>query len=329
MGTDHQEGPMAGDITHPLDPNPYLSSPANTFAPPLPSPPAPSRPRIWPVFVSFVVAFIAMIGVQIVAAVGLVFWYLANGGSPARMAQELPKLITQAGPFMLLTGSSQLAMLGTVLAFAAFSPVPLTERLGWKWPKIPLWHWTVHVLGGVIPFTIGILCAYGMVAFFTPDPTIASLYEQMTPVMAVPFIFFIAVAPGFNEETLFRGYMQRRLLQRWHPLAAILVVSTLFAIVHITPHAMALAFPCGLWLGILAWRTNSTWPGIISHALFNGGWNVYVIGTTLQYLPDPLPLWFQILFFGTALICFGVSAVLLARTKPGNVVAISEPTSQT
>ena len=317
---------MAGDITQPLDPNPYLPSPADPFAPPLPPPPSASvRPRIWPVFVSFIAAFIAMIGVQVLAAVGLVFWYLAHGGTPAEMPQELPKLITQTGPFILLTGTSQLAMLGTVLAFALFSPVPLAERLGWKWPKIPAWHWPLHLMGGVVPFTIGILCAYGLVAFFAPDPTIASLYEQMTPAMAVPFIFFIAVAPGFNEETLFRGYMQRRLLQRWHPLAAILVVSLLFAILHITPHAIALAFPCGLWLGTLAWRTNSTWPGIISHALFNGGWNVYVIGTVFHYLPDPLPLWFQIPFFGTALLCFAISVVVLARTRPTNFASAEIP----
>jgi membrane protease YdiL (CAAX protease family) len=139
----------------------------------------------------------------------------------------------------------------------------------------------------------------------------------MTPLMAIPFILFIAIAPGFNEEMLFRGYMQRRLLARWNPWVAILVASLLFALLHIMPHTLALAFPVGIWLGVLAWRTDSTWPGIISHAAFNGLWNVYVIGSRLKYLPDPLPVWFQFAFFGIAWICFLASFVLLTRMKPG------------
>jgi uncharacterized protein len=149
-----------------------------------------------------------------------------------------------------------------------------------------------------------------------PDQSVASLYEQMTPAMAIPFIFFIAIAPGFNEELLFRGYMQRRLLERWNPWVAIVVASLLFAILHIMPHPVALAFPVGIWLGVIAWRTNSTWPGIVSHAVFNGLWNIYIVGSKLNYLPDPMPVWFQVLFFSVAALCFLVSIGLLMKMKP-------------
>jgi len=163
----------------------------------------------------------------------------------------------------------------------------------------------------------GVFCAIAVSWVIPPDNSVASLYEQMTPLMAIPFIFFIAIAPGFNEETFFRGYIQRRLLARWHPWVAILVASLLFAILHIMPHTVVLAFPLGIWLGVIAWRTNSTWPGIVSHAAFNGLWNIYTIGSKLNYLPDPMPPWFQVPFFGIAGICFIASIVLLVRTKPG------------
>jgi membrane protease YdiL (CAAX protease family) len=61
------------------------------------------------------------------------------------------------------------------------------------------------------------------------------MYERMTPVVAVPFVLFIAAFPGFNEELLFRGYIQRRLLARWSPWLAISVTSALFALMHVMP----------------------------------------------------------------------------------------------
>ena len=43
------------------------------------------------------------------------------------------------------------------------------------------------------------------------------------------------------------------------------------------PSAIALAFPLGIWLGVLAWRTGSIWPSIVCHAAINSGWNALQI----------------------------------------------------
>jgi membrane protease YdiL (CAAX protease family) len=38
-----------------------------------------------------------------------------------------------------------------------------------------------------------------------------------------------------------------------------------------------LAFPLGVWFGILAWRTNSIWPGVAGHMFVNAFWNIWGI----------------------------------------------------
>lgn len=311
---------MTDEALRPGVPNPYASPApllAENEASPAPFQASPSgRPRVWTVFVAFLAALGGTIAFSIVGAVIVVLWYFAAGGAPGDLPRELPAFVTQPPQFILLAAFSQLAILLAAIVPAWLSPQPLKLRLGMTNPRLPPWHWPVLVFGGVIPFAFGMFCAIAVSWVIAPDESVTSLYEQMTPAMAIPFIFFIAVFPGLNEEMLFRGYMQRRLLERWSPWVAILIASALFALLHIMPHPVALAFPVGIWLGVLAWRTNSTWPGIVSHALFNGLWNVYVIGSRLEYLPDPMPIWFQVIFFGSAGICFLASLVLLQRMKP-------------
>jgi hypothetical protein len=80
----------------------------------------------------------------------------------------------------------------------------------------------------------------------------------------------LSVIPALVEETLFRGYLQRRFLQRWSPAVAIGVSSLLFALMHFDSlqHVIAVV-PLGIVTGILAYRTNSIKPGMLLHAVHN------------------------------------------------------------
>ena len=302
--------------------NPYLAPAPLSPEPPNDAESSPStpevkrKPRIWTVFAAFGAAFVGTIALSVVGAIVVVVWYFAEGGSPADLPRDLPKFITRPLPFIFLAALSQLGIFLAAFIPARLSPQPLGKRLGLKLPKLPLWQWPVLVIGGFIPFAVGISCAIAVSWVIPPDPTVGSLYEQMTPAMAIPFIFFIAIAPGFDEELLFRGYIQRRLLERWNPWVAIFVASALFAFLHIMPHPVALAFPAGIWLGVLAWKTDSTWPGIVSHAAFNAMWNIYVIGSRLNYLPDPLPMWVQLPLLSLAGTSFVASLMILFRRMP-------------
>ena len=108
----------------------------------------------------------------------------------------------------------------------------------------------------------------------------------MTNTWAVPFILLIGLLPGIAEEILFRGYVQRRFVDRWGPAAGIAVTSIIFGLFHVTPHGIALATIIGVWLGVLAYRTGSIVPGILCHAAINSGWNVWQVGKKLWGLPE-------------------------------------------
>jgi membrane protease YdiL (CAAX protease family) len=254
-----------------------------------------ARPRIWTVFVSVLVTLAAMIGAQVVVIVPIMVSMAAEGVSPKDFETKLLKLVTRPDVFILLGLASQAPIALVALAAGWMSPVPLRQRLGLVRGTASAIELVAMLAGAVVPFGIGIAMAHALTKVLPPDPSIAALYENMTAAMAVPFILFIALAPGFSEELLFRGYVQRRLLQRWPAWAAILVASLIFAAVHIQPHTVAFAFPVGIWLGLMAWKSGAVWPGMICHALINGLWNVWQVGGALGYWPEEPATWALVL----------------------------------
>lgn len=272
-------------------------------------------PRIWTVFVGIALTFLAVIATQVVAVVLLLVW-LFGGDLRPNAANELLDAIARPGPFMFLGLISQGTILAAALIAAAISPQPLRQRLGLVWPSLPLLHTAVAIFGVLMPFGLGLAAAYALAEVIPPDETVAKLYKNMTPAMALPFIAFIAVAPAFAEELLFRGYLQRRLLERWNPWVAVLVTSAIFAAFHIQPHAVVFAFPIGIWLGILAWRTGSVWPGIVCHAAINGLWNVYQIGAHFTGREDEVPWTLMGVLGVIGLAAFAWSVVLLRVSPP-------------
>jgi len=254
-------------------------------------PAGPPRPRrVWTVFLTVVVALVATIGAQIVGAIVLVLVELSRGTTPQELQAKVQDLIADPITFMVLGVLSQAALLAVAIAAAWLSPVPLAERLGFVRPSWTLATTLIAILGAIVPFAVGMGLAHAILPWFPADPTVAGLYESMTPALAVPWVLFIALAPGLCEETLFRGYMQRRLIERWTAWVAILVTSLIFAAFHIMPPVVLFAFPVGVWLGIMAWKSGSVWPGVICHAAINGIWNIYQVGVHLGVFAEDLPL---------------------------------------
>ena len=64
----------------------------------------------------------------------------------------------------------------------------------------------------------------------------------------------------------------------------------LFSIIHGNLPQICVTFFMGIWLGVLAWRTGSVWPGMVCHACWNGAWQLWAIGNRFEVLPDTLPL---------------------------------------
>lgn len=85
----------------------------------------------------------------------------------------------------------------------------------------------------------------------------------------------LACASGFGEEIAFRGYLQSRIAQRYHPAAAVVITAVLFALSHPvgnTPNPLlhlATAILVGILFGAIFVRTGSLWMGISLHAMWN------------------------------------------------------------
>lgn len=89
-------------------------------------------------------------------------------------------------------------------------------------------------------------------------------------------ILTIAVAGPVLEELLFRGAVQKLLLQQYAPAKAILFSALIFGVFHINPAQIVPAFLMGLMLGWVYYRTASLIPCIVVHIL-NNSLSVYLM----------------------------------------------------
>ena len=83
-------------------------------------------------------------------------------------------------------------------------------------------------------------------------------------------VLAVAVAAPIVEELMFRGLGFTLLGLTFGRLAAIVGVGVAFGLAHGIAEALPILVPLGAGLAWLRDRTNSVYPGIVLHALFNG-----------------------------------------------------------
>lgn len=310
------------------------------FASPPPAPPdVPPRPRIWTVVLAICVAVVAVLAGQLLIGALMGAWVAVSGEAAmpsagtssdysAQLAERIQaKLMTPMG-LILIAAPTQIVILSIAMLAASCSPVRLPDRLGLRLPTMR-WRWyPIFALATIIPFVVSIGCAALGAKLTAPPVGVEQIWNSATWLTGAVLVAFIALAPGFCEELFFRGYVQRRLLARWSPWAAIVVASLVFAIFHVLPAAIALAFPLGIWLGVLAWRTGSIWPGAVCHAFVNGTWNAVQIGGRLMGADmtgeaEPTAFDWSVLaaIFVIGLACFVLAVRKLRRCAPGVATA--------
>ncbi|HZP80768.1 MAG TPA: CPBP family intramembrane glutamic endopeptidase [Chthonomonadaceae bacterium] len=79
-----------------------------------------------------------------------------------------------------------------------------------------------------------------------------------------------AIAAPIGEEVFFRGFLYNALKYRYSVPVAIVVSGLVFAFVHISPLALLVIFPMGMFLAYIYERTGSLWVTICIHAMNNG-----------------------------------------------------------
>jgi hypothetical protein len=111
----------------------------------------------------------------------------------------------------------------------------------------------------------------------------ASVFRQAGYLEALTLIFIMAVLPGFGEEFIFRGFMQRVLNQRFNLFVAILLSGGIFASIHLTQQisqAIA-AFFISFYLGYLYYKTKNLLLPMIGHMVNNA-----LFGIIMFFNPD-------------------------------------------
>ena len=120
----------------------------------------------------------------------------------------------------------------------------------------------------------------------------------------------VCIMAPLLEEGIFRGAIERRLLERYrNPWWGIVVSALLFALVHLNFIQGVTALILGLLLGWVYYRTRNLWLCIFIHALNNTISTVldFIFGDINPYVAStwPLPVCLLIFAAGAAVIFFG------------------------
>jgi membrane protease YdiL (CAAX protease family) len=82
-------------------------------------------------------------------------------------------------------------------------------------------------------------------------------------------LLLIAGLAPLAEELVFRGLLYGWLEGRWGPRIAIVASTLVFGAMHLELAHIAVALPCGLFFGLLRWRSNSIVPPLAAHMINN------------------------------------------------------------
>lgn len=145
---------------------------------------------------------------------------------------------------------------------------PFWASLGWRLPEGPPWS---YVTGGVL-----LAFAVAGATQFLPMPQeelpIEKLLQDRASLIALA-AFGVLIAPAL-EELVFRGFLFPVIERSHGAVAAVLVTSALFSVLHSQQYGghwqiLSLLFLVGCALGTVRARTGLTLPSTLMHAAYN------------------------------------------------------------
>ncbi|NOK33645.1 CPBP family intramembrane metalloprotease [Corallococcus exercitus] len=284
---------------------------------PVASAPGP-RPRVWTVFVAFVVMF----GLLVTGSV--IVNHIATGIEAAKAGVDPSDSVAQAAlaekvealpwPTVVLVMMVGTVALSLALLGGRLSPQPLRERLRLTaGVPLPAWAWLTAAVGC---FAVG--QSLESLAVLTGAWSWTGSLKGFEAASQGPLgtfallLFFGSPVAGTAEELFFRGYVQTRLVERWGPKAGVVGAATLFGLLHLDPIHGPITLVVALFLGWLAVHTGSVRLPIFVHILNNG--TSFLLG---RYAPPSSEYPASV---HTALLCVSallvVGAVVLLRRIP-------------
>jgi len=137
--------------------------------------------------------------------------------------------------------------------------------------------WGAALFAGILGL-VALLLFQGVLSRLVTLPQQQDLDVSQYPFVTVMLsVLMSAAVAGVSEEASFRGYMQGPIERRHGPVVAILVTGIFFGFAHFShPEVTLVLMPFYLAVaavyGMLAYLTNSIYPGMVLHA----GGNVFV-----------------------------------------------------
>lgn len=166
-----------------------------------------------------------------------------------------------------------------------------------------------------------VLLLWGVVFMLSTSVVLEPLLSLMPAVPnaygrgAWAIVMLVVMAPLF-EEFIFRGVLLESTRAKYGVMAAWLVSSAIFGIIHVHPTVAVNAFAMGLVLGFIYLRTDSIWSTIILHAVNNGiAYLALIAGHGNSMLIDLVgSRTLYVLLYIAALAVFVVSGYMMLRS---------------
>jgi len=270
-----------------------------------------TRTSAWPALLAYLVAFVGSLLASTLVVVVTTWRYRSFGAS--RFADEVARFATSAPGLIAVAATNAAVLLAVAVIFVRLSGRPLVPsmRLGpSRMSARSLAAAPVGMLG------LSFACAS---AVDLAGARSGSVMQVLTDgLRALPWGLFalallgVAIAPGVAEETFFRGFFQTRVAAAWGRRLALFVSAAAFAILHIDPAQVAVAFAAGVYLGWLADRCGSIRPTMFAHALNNGAFVLLARFATDQNVPRTT----SVVAFGVGAVVFAAATAIIARETP-------------
>ena len=259
------------------------------------------RPRVWPVFLAYVVAIITIVLASLAALSAL------RAANP-----DVPDTELLAGAAGLIAGglASSTALVLTV--------VLVTQPLELATLRLMPGRESGADLAAAVLGMLGLgqaLDSAAMLAGLGRQGSLPAIRNALTGIQGGELfgaVVVLGIFAGGAEELFFRGYMQTRLRGAWRSAPAIVATSIAFALLHMEWIHAAMALVLGVYLGVLTERTGSALPAMVCHIANNSVFTVATaaVGTVEDHRTNGIMLAMGVVVFLTA------GSFLLRRLPP-------------
>lgn len=242
-----------------------------------------NKPRLWPVWVTLLVAMALMLASGVVVGLGAVALSAVRG-------EKLDVTALLATPSVLVTmlGVSQ----AVVLLSVRFLPGLLKDvgeagwasRVGWKPERFHLGRTALAWVGTLGAGQVASYLLQGLHTHSDMLSRFAGTSRTADPVTFSVMLLIGGLVAGLGEELLFRGLSQPRFIARYGPAGGIALTALLFGAYHLDLRQGLAAMMLGWWLGWFAWRDGSVANVAFGHAFNN--MTAFILSRTFEQPDD-------------------------------------------